>query len=79
MASASSGERLPAGTRDVKTVHLGDLIVAAFDEAARWSTSPAEASRFATQRVAFVWLGAQAEHSLSTVRVASRACRLVMG
>jgi len=49
VASAPSGERPPAGTGDVKTVQLGDLIVAAFDEAARWSTSPAEVSRLATR------------------------------
>ena len=33
------------------TTRLGDLIAAAFDEAARYSTDPREVSRLATQAV----------------------------
>jgi hypothetical protein len=36
----------------VKTALLGDLVVAAFDEAARHSTDPREVSRQATRAVA---------------------------
>jgi hypothetical protein len=35
-----------------KTAQLGELVVAAFDEAARYSTDPREVSRLATQAVA---------------------------
>ena len=34
-----------------RTVQLGELVVAVFDEAARFSTDPQEISRFATQTV----------------------------
>jgi len=35
-----------------KTAQLGELVVAAFDEAARFSTDPREVARLATQAVA---------------------------
>lgn len=35
-----------------KTAQLGELVVAAFDQAARYSTDPREVSRLATQAVA---------------------------
>ena len=38
-------------TRTQKTARLGDLIAAAFDEAARYTTDPREVSRLATQAV----------------------------
>ena len=49
----------PEGRKTVKhemqtTVELGDLIQAVFDEAARHSTNPREASQLATQAVAQV-------------------------
>lgn len=34
-----------------KTISLGDMIAAAFDEAARQSTDPKEVSRLATQAI----------------------------
>lgn len=72
VASASSGERPTAGTGDVKTVQLGELIVAVFDEAARWSTSPEEASRLATRVVTRVLRHRRKTvHSLSTRRPAA--------
>ena len=36
------------------TARLGDLIVAAFDEAARYSADPREVSRLATQAVRYL-------------------------
>jgi hypothetical protein len=36
------------------TVQLGDLVVAAFDEAAHWSSDPREVSRLATGVVRYV-------------------------
>ena len=41
-----------------KQAKLGDLVVAAFDEAARYSTDPREVSRLATQ-VVLHWLQAR--------------------
>jgi hypothetical protein len=38
-------------THVCKTAQLGDLVAAAFDEAARYSTDPREVSRLATQAV----------------------------
>ena len=38
-------------TRTHKTTKLGDLVVAAFDKAARCSVDPREVSRLATQSV----------------------------
>jgi len=35
-----------------KTAELGELVVTAFDEAARFSTDPREVSRLATQAIA---------------------------
>jgi hypothetical protein len=38
----------------VKTVQLGELVVAAFDQAAHWSSDPTEVSRLATRVVTHV-------------------------
>ena len=38
-------------TNDHRTAQLGDLVVAAFDDAACFSSDPAEVSRIATRRV----------------------------
>ena len=37
-----------------RTAELGEVVAAAFDEAARWTTAPREVSRLATQVVAHV-------------------------
>jgi hypothetical protein len=34
-----------------RTVNLGDVVVAAFDEASHWASEPAEISRLATRTV----------------------------
>jgi hypothetical protein len=38
----------------VKTVKIGELVVAAFDEASHWSSDPTEVSRLATRVVTHV-------------------------
>ena len=40
----------------VKTVRVGELVVAAFDEASHWSSDPMEVSRLATRVVTHVLL-----------------------
>lgn len=47
-------EEGPVATRARKTAKLGDLIAAAFDEAARYSANPREVSRLATQAVRYL-------------------------
>jgi hypothetical protein len=42
-----------------KTAQLGDLVVAVFDEAARYSTDPRDVSRLATQAVGHMLRRAQ--------------------
>jgi len=46
-------------THSRKTAPLGDLIVAAFDSAARYSRDPREVSRLATQAIDHMLRGAQ--------------------
>jgi hypothetical protein len=38
----------------VKTVKVGELVVAAFDEASHWSSDPTEVSRLATRVVTHI-------------------------
>jgi hypothetical protein len=61
----------------LKPVCLGDLVVAAFDEAAFYSTDPREISRWATKKIARVLLGTRrttaGRRSLSTDRAAVAA------
>ncbi len=44
-------EEGPVKRRERGAARLGDLVVAAFDEAARYSADPREVSRLATQAV----------------------------
>jgi hypothetical protein len=48
-----------------KTAQLGDLVVAAFDKAAQYSTDPREVSRLATRAVMHMLLRAREEPSIS--------------
>lgn len=59
MASAHGAEEAQERMELVKrtktgTARLGDLIAAAFDEAARYSADPREVSRLATQAVRYL-------------------------
>ena len=45
-----------------KTAELGELVVAAFDEAARFSTDPREVSRLATRAIAHMLRGLPSLH-----------------
>jgi hypothetical protein len=49
-----SAEEKPMKTHVHKTAQLGELIVTAFDSAARYSRDPQEVSRLATQAVALM-------------------------
>jgi hypothetical protein len=54
-----------------KTVQLGELVVATFDEAAHYSADPREVSRLATQAVMNMWRRARMTSTpplLSTTR-----------
>ena len=52
-----------------KTVQLGELVVAAFDEAAQYSTNPRDVSHLATGAVRHVLLHARkSPHSLRRLR-----------
>jgi hypothetical protein len=53
-SSRAEEEELVKKGRKHGTVRLGDLIAAAFDEAARCSTDPMEVSRLATQVVRYL-------------------------
>jgi len=57
-------------TRVHTTAQLGNLVVAAFDGAARYSTDPREVSRLATQAVAHMLRRAR---RLGPILVAERA------
>jgi hypothetical protein len=59
-----------------RTAKLGDLIVAAFDEAAVYSTDPAEVSRLATQAIAHL-LRSSARGLVSSQPATSSKARLV--
>ena len=51
------------------TVQLGDLVVAAFDEAARHSRDPREVSRLATRAIKhLLWRGRKASRPGGRVR-----------
>ncbi len=56
-------------TTVLETVQFGDLVVAAFDEAAQYSTNPRDVSRLATGAVRHVLLHARkTPHSLRRLR-----------
>jgi hypothetical protein len=58
-----------------KSARLGDLVVAAFDEAARFSSDPREVSRLATQAVGHMLRGAQ-KRKISLSRPTMRITRV---
>jgi hypothetical protein len=52
-----------------KTVQFGDLVVAAFDEAAQRSSDPREVSRLATRSVKHIlWRARKTSHPTSRLR-----------
>jgi hypothetical protein len=54
---------------DETTVQLGDLVVAAFDEAAQHSSDPREVSQLATRAVKHVlWRARKTSHSMRRLR-----------
>ena len=53
LPSSREGRRLMR-TDMVKTVKIGELVVAAFDEASLWSSDPTEVSHLATRLVTHV-------------------------
>ena len=59
-----------------KTAQLGELVAAAFDEAARYSADPREVSRLATQAVMHLLRSRRASRSPSSPQYAkaSAAC-----
>ena len=50
-------------TRIHKTAQLGELVVAVFDEAARYGTDPEEVSRIATRAVMHMLRRARGRHA----------------
>jgi hypothetical protein len=54
-----------------KTAQLGDLIVAAFEEAAHYSTDPKEVSRLATMAVMHMWRRARMALALPSLPATS--------
>lgn len=56
-AALCDHERLGVGRPSLEPVSLGDLVVAAFDEAALHSSDRSEISRWATKEIARVLLG----------------------